>query len=434
MTRLRDGVIKRGNTWSYVVRVLDPQTGLSRPRWVGGFATEDAAKSARDEARLKARRGAYVDRNVITVREYLVEWLTAHSLETKPKTLAGYRWLVDRYVIPRIGEMRMQAVRPSHLSGLYRQLLDGGGRSGRPLSRSTVDSVHAVLRKAFNDAMLSEQIIETNPVLRAKRPRTTRAEVDPIWGPAELARFLEHAKSHRLFAFFHLAAFTGARRGELLNLSWADVDLPGRSIVITGSASVVEGRRIVGTTKGGRRRTVSIDPLTVRELQAHRARQSQERLVIESDWPESDLVFRTAFGEPLFPDTPSQLLPKLVGQHNEKHSSNPLPRIRLHDLRHVHATTLLLAGEPVHVVAARLGHADPSITLRVYAHVIQDLTPAVADTFAAAIAEAARGAKRPAVSNGVSKKAGGKRKASGEKGADLAAKLAHPEGFEPPTF
>ena len=140
--------------------------------------------------------------------------------------------------------------------------------------------------------------------------------------------------------------------------------MPGRSIVITGSASVVEGRRIVGTTKGGRRRTVSIDPLTVREL---RARQSQERLVIKADWPESDLVFRTAFGEPLFPDTPSQLLPKLVGQYNEKHSSEPLPSIRLYDLRHVHATTPLLAGEPVHMVAARLGHADPSITLRVYA-------------------------------------------------------------------
>ena len=65
-----------------------------------------------------------------------------------------------------------------------------------------------------------------------------------------------------------------------------------------------------------------------------------------------------------------------------------------HDLRHVHATRLLLAGEPVHVVAARLGHADPSITLRVYAHVIQELTPAVADTFARAIADASRGENR----------------------------------------
>ena len=148
---------------------------------------------------------------------------------------------------------------------------------------------------------------------------------------------------------------------------------------------------------------MSIDPLTVRVLQAHRARQAEERLVIESDWPDSDLVFRTALGEPVYPDTPSQLLPKLIDQYNALHPASPLPHIRLHDLRHVHATTLLLAGEPVHVVAARLGHADPSVTLRVYAHVIQDLTPAVADTFARAVQAATEAATSGAVSNGVSK-------------------------------
>ena len=241
MARLRGGVIKRGNTWSYVVRVTDRHTGISRPRWVGGFASEEAAKSARDEARRRARRGEYVDRNSITVAEYLDQWLAAHSLEIKPKTLAGYRWLVERYVIPRLGSMRMQTVRPSHLSVLYRDLLDGGGRNGRALSRRTVDAVHAVLRKAFNDAVVSEQILESNPVLRAKRPRSVRGEADQVWSPVELGRFLEHAQSHRLYAFFHLAAFTGARRGELLNLSWSDVDLAGGSIVITGSASVIEG-------------------------------------------------------------------------------------------------------------------------------------------------------------------------------------------------
>jgi integrase len=173
--------------------------------------------------------------------------------------------------------------------------------------------------------------------------------------------------------------------------------------VITGSVSVIEGRRIVGTTKGGRRRSVSIDPLTVRVLQAHRARQAEERLVIESDWPDSDLVFRTALGEPVYPDTPSQLLPTLIDQYNALHRASRLPRIRLHDLRHVHATTLLLAGEPVHVVAARLGHADPSVTLRVYAHVIQDLTAAVADTFARAVLAASEVEPKGGVSKGVSR-------------------------------
>ena len=121
-------------------------------------------------------------------------------------------------------------------------------------------------------------------------------------------------------------------------------------------------------------------------------------------WPDSDLVFRTAFGEPIYPDTPSQLLPKLIEQYNRQHPATPLRRIRLHDLRHIHATTLLLAGVPVHVVAACLGHADPSVTLRVYAHVIQELTPAVAATFAGAVEAAIRSDSAVGVSTGVSKR------------------------------
>ena len=113
-------------------------------------------------------------------------------------------------------------------------------------------------------------------------------------------------------------------------------------------------------------------------------------------------MFRTAFGEPIYPDTPSQLLPKLIDQYNKQHPSTPLRRIRLHDLRHIHATTLLLAGVPVHMVAARLGHADPSVTLRVYAHVIQELTPAVAATFAGAVENAIQGHSGASVSSSVS--------------------------------
>jgi integrase len=93
-------------------------------------------------------------------------------------------------------------------------------------------------------------------------------------------------------------------------------------------------------------------------------------------------VFTTGWGEPVHPDTVSSLFPIRAKRYNEAHPDTPLPHARLHDLRHIHATTLLLAGVPVHVVAARLGHADPSITLRVYAHVIR-----AADVFAQAMGE-----------------------------------------------
>ena len=162
MASLRDGVIKRGATWSYVIRVTDAN-GFSRPRWVGGFSTEETAKAARDAARVAARRGEYVDRNRITVEAYLLYWLGARALEVKPSTRAGYEHLIRSYVLPHIGRMKLQAVRPSTLSGLYRTLLESGGRRGQPLSTRSVEYVHAVLRKALNDAVRSEQILPSNP-------------------------------------------------------------------------------------------------------------------------------------------------------------------------------------------------------------------------------------------------------------------------------
>ncbi len=167
MSGLRDGVTKRGATWSYVVRVTDPETGRSKPKWVGGFPTEVAAKAARDEARVAARRGEYVDRSGMTLAEYLREWQVSHSVAVKPKTMHGYRETAERYVIPRIGGMRLQAVRPATLSRLYRDLLEGGGADGRALSPATVEKVHRMLSKAFRDAVRVEQLIPSSPVERA---------------------------------------------------------------------------------------------------------------------------------------------------------------------------------------------------------------------------------------------------------------------------
>ena len=388
--KLRDGVMKRGSTWYYVIRVRDPETGESKPKWVGGFATEDEAKAARDEARVKARRGEYVDRNAISVGEYLDEWIEAHAVEIKPKTLKDYKYIIDRYVKPHIGGQKLQAVRPATITKLYRDLMAGGGKNGRQLSPRTIDYVHAVLRKAFRDAVEVDQVLASNPVERAKRPRRTPAEPGTVWTAEQLRTFLAVARQHRLFAFFHLAAYTGARRGELLNLRWSDVDLDACEITITGSAAFIDGERIEGTTKTGRTRVVSIDEGTVRVLKEHRRQQAADKLLAGEQWRGTDdHVFTTGWGDPIHPDTVSSLMRLLIKSYNNPKDgpkpAEPLPRARLHDLRHIHATTLLLAGVPVHVVAARLGHVDPSVTLRVYAHVIRAAEASAAEIFAKAI-------------------------------------------------
>lgn len=386
MAGLRDGVIRRGSSWSYVIRVTGAN-GASRPRWVGGFPTEQAAKQARDAARVAAARGQYVDRSNITVERYLTEWLEAHALEVKPKTHEGYRYLLMRYVIPHIGRQRIQSLRPSTVSAMYRTLLAEGGVDGDPLSTRTVEYVHAVLRKAFNDAVVTEQLLPVNPVERAKRPRhDSRPRRETIWGSEELRAFLGTAGEHRLFAFYRLAAYSGARRGELLNLRWEDVRLDSpRSIRIRGTVSVVAGRRVEGTTKSGRQRTVSIDAETAEVLRRHRKEQDEDRTVAGDSWVGGSHVFRMQIGSPLYPDTVSALMAKLIVGHNGGHPDNPLRPIRFHDLRHTHATLLLRAGVPVHVVAARLGHREPSITLRVYAHVLDDQATGAAEVFAKAM-------------------------------------------------
>ena len=171
-------------------------------------------------------------------------------------------------------------------------------------------------------------------------------------------------------------------------------------VTFRGSAHVIDGKRVEDTTKGGRSRRIGIDARTAAVMRMHRAAQLVERDRLGQAWTNlDDLVFTREDGEPLYPDSVTQLITKLIRQHNSPaipgRRGTPrvelpppaelLPPARLHDLRHLHATVLLLAGVPVHVVAHRLGHADPAITLRVYAHVLQQHSAAVAERFALAV-------------------------------------------------
>ena len=147
---------------------------------------------------------------------------------------------------------------------------------------------------------------------------------------------------------------------------------------------MIGGERVNGTTKSGRTRVVSIDDETVAVLRQRKADQAAEQLKAGDSWhgTKDGYVFTTGWGEPIYPDTVTSLMAKLIRANQP---TPQLPHARLHDLRHLHATTLLLSGVPVHVVAARLGHADPAITLRVYAHVIRSAEAAAADIFAQAV-------------------------------------------------
>ena len=166
----------------------------------------------------------------MTVADYLAEWVEAHASTVKPKTLAGYRHDIDHYIVPRMGRMRLQALRPAVISKFYRDLAEHGGRDGQALSATTVSHIHRTLRKALADAVDVGQLLAANPAARSKRPRSSQVEPVQVWTAHQFGSFLTAARGNRLFAFYRLAAYTGARRGELLHLRWEAVDLDAAEV------------------------------------------------------------------------------------------------------------------------------------------------------------------------------------------------------------
>jgi len=223
-----------------------------------------------------------------------------------------------------------------------------------------------VQRRALQDAVV-DRILEVNPVVGTKRPRVPKPK-HATWSGAQLQMFLGDLTSDdRWTPLWTLAAATGMRRGELLALRWTDVDLEKGLIAVERSVTQIRQERVYVTPKNHERREVNIDPRTVDTLRAWRKVQVAERLTWGAAYGGAeDLVFTWDDGRPVLPD----YVTKAFGTMTERLEG--LPRLVLHELRDTHATILLRDGVPVHIVAKRLGHRDPSVTLNVYADAIPD--------------------------------------------------------------
>jgi integrase len=183
------------------------------------------------------------------------------------------------------------------------------------------------------------------------------------WTASQLRIFLDEMSSHRLSSAYLLAATTGMRRGEVLGLRWADLDLERHRLAVRQTVITINYEVSIGqpkTQKG--RRSISLDSGTIEALASHRARQQAERESLGAAYADRDLVFAKTDGSPLNPDYFSKVFDHTV-------SRLEIPRIRLHDLRHTHATLGLAVGIPVKVMSDRLGHATAAFTQDVYMHV-----------------------------------------------------------------
>jgi integrase len=342
--------------------------------------TEEDAQQALTEILKALDDGTFVDPSKLTVGSYLTAWIQGRRAResTKPSTWAGYKVNLDAHIIPGIGDVRLQKLTATDLDGLYADLLSGARR--RRLSRRTVRYCHSIIRKALADAVRKGQVAR-NVADLADPPstRTTRAPEMRTWSAAELRTFLDRARGDRLYPAFLLAATTGLRRGELLGLRWRNVDLDQARIAVRESLVPVAGELTFTTPKTAKgRRSVAVDPGTITAIREHRKLQIEERLKAGPVYQDNDLVFATEDGSPLPPDRLRWAFERIIRQAG-------VPRIRLHDLRHTHATLALAAGVHPKVVSERLGHSTVSMTLDTYSHAIPALEEEAAATVAALI-------------------------------------------------
>jgi integrase len=370
---------KETASWYVVLDVGRDAGGRRRQKWHGGFRTRREAEVARAKLVNDLHAGSYVAPDRTTLAEWVREsWLPMIEARIKPSTFDSYRSNMETHVLPRLGSRPLQHLTAAMLNALYGELLARGGARG-PLSPKTVSYIHATIHKALADAV-DAGVLQRNVAERAKPPRPNRRCQREIrcWEPRELARFLECVRGTRLEAAWRLAAMTGMRRGEVLGLRWSDVDLDAQQLSVRNAVVTVAYAVLESSPKSHQSRVVDLDPETVELLRKHRARQQVERELWGADYQDGDLVIAKQNGEPLHPQSFSQAFGRLVTKAG-------LRMIRLHDLRHTHATIAIKAGVPVKVISERLGHESPAFTLRQYAHVVPGMQAEAAQQIAALV-------------------------------------------------
>jgi integrase len=364
-------IVKRGEK-VWIVRIFQGRDENGKRRYINK-TIHGTKKSAEKYLTAKLRDkdlGINIEPASESLDKYLEKWLeSVVRSRVREATFDDYKYVLDRYVTPTLGAIKLCDIRSIDIQKVYGDML-----GEKELSARTVRMTHAVLSSAMKQAV-RWHMLPRNPCEFVELPRMARKEMQAL-SPEEASRFLDAAREDKLGIVLSFALATGMRPEEYLALKWSDVDLHA------GNATV---RRTLVWRKGGgwyfgepktsrSRRTIPIPRSLVGELADHRRKQAESRLKKGADYQNNDLVFASGEGTPI-------ILRNLVRRHFQPLLARAKlsPTLRLYDLRHSCATLLLSAGENPKVVSERLGHASIVLTLDTYSHVLPSMQQAATE-------------------------------------------------------
>lgn len=340
--------------WEVRVYVVEDGKRVRRS-FYGKTAKEAQAKAA--EYQVKHRLGLIPKRDPRTFAEFAGAWLERKARVRGPTTIRAYEREL-RYLLPTLGSKRLQDITPSDI----RAALDALARKGlSPRSlRKVLERARAVFREALALELVARDPTAAVRVEVPSRPPVGRA-LEPHEVEALLAAF-DAWPTWEVGMALRLCLALGLRAGEALALRWEDVDLEAGVLHVRRAWTAMGGRGVLTEPKTpSSRRSIPIPHATLARLRAR----YQE--LLELGIPPEELrlawVFPGRTGGPLNPHTLGHALRKMTTRLG-------LPPIRVHDLRHTYGSLLLANGAPLELVAERMGHANPSITLGIYRHLL----------------------------------------------------------------
>ncbi len=363
---------REDGTWCYRVAIGKKADGTVNRRQRNNFATKKAADIALDELMSDYRAGDVVASTNQTLAEYLDSWLIAKEPSIRPTTFAQYETSIRTWVIPNLPlNLKLVDVEPRHIQNLYTHLAKAGRKDGKGLAPRSIEVTHRALNQALAQAVAWRTGLKRNPCAAENkiiRPRKSTLPA-PAWGPLDAKKFLEANKNHRLYPLFVVMISTGLRRGEALGLRWENVDFDARRLTVLEARVSLHGKSTVSEvkTRSGVRQ-VNLNPDVLAILAKHRANTTST----------SDHVFTGLHGLPIHP----QNFRRDIVAACKRAGLAPLtPK----GFRHTAATVALKSGVHPKKVQEMLGHANLTITMDVYSHLIEGMDRDASDAMGVAL-------------------------------------------------
>jgi len=372
---IRKKKLKNGHVWQVVVETGTELNGKRKRIYRNVRGTKSEAQKVLAALLTELDSGTYVEPDKITLGEYLRDWMQTYvEPNLSPTTVDSYRINVEKHIIPRIGHIKLQELKPMHLQKFYHALMQNGRSDGKGgLSPRSVRYVHRNIHEALEHAVRM-QMLTRNVADLVTLPKV-RPYKAKVYDEGQLIKLINSSQGTDMELPIALSVALGLRRGELLGLRWSDINFEAKTARISNNLVITRRGVLDKSPKSeSSNRTIDLPESLITVLKRHLRLQKENRLKLGSAYHDGDYVCCKPDGSPYNPGYISKKFAKFL-------KKNGLPHIRLHDLRHSNATLMLKYGVQPKVASSRLGHSTISITLDLYSHVLSEMQKEVAEKF-----------------------------------------------------